>query len=60
LPISKKNDSTLRLYQPPTLFLEKGKTIHTVEGDYTPQINETWHSQDRYQKLEKQILHPGY
>lgn len=60
LPIFKKNEPTLRIYQPPTLFLEKGKTINTKEGDYTPQEDEIWHSQERYRKLEKQVLHPGY
>mgnify|MGYP003132169931 FL=1 len=45
----------LNIYQPSTLRLEKGKAIQTIDGIYTPQTNEIWHSDARFRKLEREI-----
>jgi hypothetical protein len=45
----------LNIYQPSTLRLEKGKAIQTIDGTYTPQTNEIWHSDARFRKLEREI-----
>ena len=45
----------LNIYQPSTLRLEKGRAIQTIDGIYTPQTNEVWHSDARFRKLERQI-----
>jgi len=45
----------LNIYQPSTLRLEKMKAIQTIDGIYTPQTNEIWHSDARFRRLERQI-----
>jgi hypothetical protein len=45
----------LNIYQPSTLRLEKGKAIQTIDGIYTPQTNEIWHSDARFRKIEREI-----
>ena len=45
----------LNIYQPSTLRLEKGKQIQTIDGIYTPQSTEVWHSDSRFRRLERQI-----
>ena len=49
------NVNSLNIYQPSTLKLEKGTLIQTKEGGYTPQIDEVWHSDSRYRRLEREI-----
>jgi hypothetical protein len=50
---------TLNIYQPSTLNLKKGLTVQTVDGYYTPQQDEIWHSDTRFRKLERQIYFPS-
>ena len=52
-PLKEKN-TKLNLYQPSTLRLQKDKPIETVDGIYTPQTDEVWHSDARYRKLERE------
>ena len=52
---STPNVGNLNIYQPSTLRLEKGKAIQTIDGTYTPQTNEIWHSDARFRKLEREI-----
>ena len=53
--VSGPNVSALNIYQPSTLRLIKNKPIQTVEGVYTPQTNEVWHSDARYRRLEREM-----
>ena len=46
----------LNIYQADSLTVEAGESIHTVDGVYTPQTRETWHSDKRYQELEQKYL----
>ncbi|WP_043585303.1 hypothetical protein [Geminisphaera colitermitum] len=43
------------LYQPPILHLLKGRPIQTAEGLYTPQVDELWHSGERYAAREREV-----
>lgn len=56
-PSFSRKENTLNIYQPTILSLEKGKTIPTKDGMYTPQLNEVWHSDARYRKLERDLLY---
>ena len=47
---------TLNIYQPPIIILEGGKEVVTKEGNYTPQTDETWHSDYRYRELERKLF----
>lgn len=47
----------LNIYQPSTLRLKKQHPIETIDGVYTPQLDEVWHSDARFRKLEREILH---
>ena len=49
------NVSDLNIYQPSTLRLSKGNAVQTVEGIYTPQTDEVWHSDARYRRLEREV-----
>ena len=44
------------LYQSPILRLPKGKPVQTVDGIYTPQIDERWHSDARFRLLEQENI----
>lgn len=48
--------ASLQLYQPPVLRLKAGLPIQTVDGIYTPQVDETWHSAARYQAVESEAI----
>lgn len=50
-----KDFGSLNLYQPPIIILEGGKEVVTKEGKYTPQMDETWHSDYRYRALERKL-----
>lgn len=50
-----KDFGPLNLYQPPIIILEGGKEVVTKEGKYTPQTDETWHSDYRYRALERKL-----
>ncbi|WP_043588954.1 hypothetical protein [Geminisphaera colitermitum] len=43
------------LYQPPILHLRAGRPIQTAEGLYTPQVDELWHSGERYAAREREV-----
>lgn len=45
----------LNIYQPSTLRLQGNKPVETVDGIYTPQTDEVWHSDKRYAKLEREL-----
>lgn len=47
--------ASLSLYQPLTLHLKEGQTIQTPQGQYTPQVDETWFSPQEYAKVVNQL-----
>jgi len=49
----------LNIYQPSTLNLIKGNPIETSKGIYTPQVDEIWHSDARFRRLERQLYFPS-
>lgn len=53
---SKTKKPNYNIYQPSTLRLQKDQPIQTVDGIYTPQTDEVWHSDKRYRVLEQEIL----
>lgn len=46
----------VNIFQPLILKLNKGVTIPTADGAYTPQTDEIWQSNDRFIRLEKQLM----
>lgn len=40
----------MTLYSPPSLRLKAGAKVQTVDGVYTPQVDEIWHSHSEYMK----------
>lgn len=50
------NNLQKTIYQPRILSLEKGTKIQTIEGEYTPQDNEIWHSNKTYTELELKYI----
>lgn len=46
---------SLTLYQPLVLRLSKGQTVQTPQGQYTPQVDETWYSPGEYAKILNQL-----
>ena len=55
VPNSNEKERNLRIYQPSTLRLQKNQQIQTLDGLYTPQVDEVWHSDLRYRKLENEL-----
>jgi hypothetical protein len=51
------NVSDLNIFQPSTLRLIKGEPIQSRDGVYTPQVDEVWHSDARYRRLERELYH---
>lgn len=49
----------MNIYQPPIIILQGGKEVVTQEGIYTPQTDETWHSDYRYRELERKMYQEG-
>ena len=47
--------SDLHIYQPSTLRIKAKTPIQTIDGVYTPQTNEVWHSDARYRRLEREV-----
>ena len=41
---------------PRILRLQAGTTVPTKDGLYSPQSDETWHSQSEYLRLEQEVL----
>jgi hypothetical protein len=52
---SPEKNQSLNIYQPSTLRLQKDQKIQTIDGVYTPQNDETWHSDARFRKLEREV-----
>ena len=52
---SNENVKNWKIYQPSTLKLQKNVPIQTLDGVYTPQVNEIWHSDDRFRKVENEL-----
>ena len=50
------NEPTLNIYQTPILRLEAGTEVQTKDGLYKAQVDEVWHSDDRYRSMERQLL----
>jgi hypothetical protein len=38
------------------LHLKAGLPVQTVDGIYTPQVDETWHSDARFQAVENEAI----
>ena len=47
---TEKEASRRTLYQPPILNLAAGVPVQTADGIYTPQVDEIWHSPQRYEE----------
>ena len=41
-------ESNMTLYSPSVLHLKQGQKIQTLNGEYTPQVDEIWHSHAGY------------
>jgi hypothetical protein len=46
--------ASLQIYQPRILELQAGTPVTTRNGTYTPQADETWHSDQAYRQLERE------
>lgn len=46
----------LNIYSPDILRLQPAIPVQTVDGIYTPQTPEVWHSDKRFRELERQFL----
>ena len=55
-PDSSADVTRLNSSQISSLTLEKGATIQTVDGIYTSQERETFHSDKRYRELERKYM----
>lgn len=55
--VCKKNVSSASIYQTPTLKLQAGVKVETIDGVYTPQTNEVWHSEMRYREMERRLIY---
>ena len=53
---SSPKSETLNIFQPSTLHLKAGQPVQTKEGIYTPETDETWHSDKRYRELERKLF----
>jgi hypothetical protein len=53
---SSPKSETLNIFQPSTLHLKADQAVQTKEGVYTPETDETWHSDKRYRELERQLF----
>jgi hypothetical protein len=53
---SSGNRASLQIYQPRILRLQAGHPVPTVDGIYTPQTDETWHSAAAYESIESQLI----
>ncbi len=54
---SQEENRRLNIYQPSILRLEKEVPINTLDGVYTPQIDEVWHSDARFRRLERELYY---
>jgi hypothetical protein len=56
---SSTSSASLKIYQPTILRLKANEPIQTVDGIYTPQIDEVWHSDKRFRELERTLYYPS-
>lgn len=49
---------SMTLFSPPLLRLSAGTQIQTLDGCYTPQVDEVWHSDATYQERVREALKP--
>lgn len=54
--VSSDGVSSRRLYQPPRLRLQAGVPVQTLDGIYTPQVQEEWAAQWKLEEYESQNL----
>ena len=54
--VSSPKEPTLNIYQTPILRVKAGVEIITKDGLYTAQKDEIWHSDERYRKLEQELI----
>ncbi len=52
---SQSNKVPKTIYQPKFLFLKAGVEIPTLEGNFTPETDQIWHSAQKVEELEKTI-----
>jgi hypothetical protein len=45
----------LNIFQPSTLRLKANQRVETIDGFYTPQTDEVWHSDARFRRIEREI-----
>ncbi len=48
--------ASLQIYQPPVLRLTAGTVVATRDGVYTVPLDETWHSNQRFVKVENEAV----
>jgi len=48
--------ASLQIYQPPVLRLTSGTVVATRDGIYTVPLDETWHSNQRFVKVEQEAV----
>lgn len=58
--VSKKPvlENSMTLYSPELLRLKAGTKVQTLDGVYTSQVDETWHSHARYLDRVREALRP--
>ncbi len=52
---SSPNVKNLNIFQPSTLRLKANQRVETIDGFYTPQTDEVWHSDARFRRIEREI-----
>jgi hypothetical protein len=46
----------MQLYSPELLRLKQGNPVQTIDGIYTPQIDEVWHNHATYMDRVREAL----
>jgi len=54
---SSTSNTSLKIYQPTILRLKASEPIQTVDGIYSPQQDEVWHSDKRFRELERTLYY---
>jgi len=54
---SSTSSASLKIYQPTIIRLKANSEIQTVDGIYTPQVDEVWHSDKRFRELERTLYY---
>lgn len=55
--LSPRDAGALSIYAPDVLRIKKGQEIKTLDGTYTPQNDEIYHSDKRFRELERQLIY---